>query len=212
VGRWRRGGGDPDGLGMGGDGLGDGGTEDRGGGWWQGRSLRRRDRQWMCGWASTPRARRSEGGWDVVVHQMGWLHGDRSADAGGGKFFKISPTSPRLCVAVEIPRGGWWRDFQRVWEGPGVGVRWPGAFHTRSDSTAGEGGRFGSALAAARREGRGKRAACAGRLPECRGQSRGPRRTVARTCATEFFDRHPLPLAFGSALSRMIKIKDRNET
>src|SRR5262249_38993982 len=66
---------------------------------------------------------------------------------------RIGASSSGLCVAVEIPRGGWRRDFQRVWEGPGVGVWWPGAFHTRSDSTARAGGRFGSELPAVLRGG-----------------------------------------------------------
>ena|GEM_PF-3759512 len=150
-----------------------------GGGRGQGRSLRRRDRQWMCGWASTPPGLGGArvGGWDVVGHQVGWQHGDRTGDEGGGKFFKISPTR----------RG-------------------------RSVPQPGRVGRLASALAAARREGRGKRAACAGRLPECRGQSRGPRRIIARTCAAEFFDRHPLPLSFGSVVSRTVNNRERNET
>jgi hypothetical protein len=57
-------------------------------------------------------------------------------------------SSPWLCVAVEIPGGGdfggW--DFQRAWEGPGVGGWWSGAFHTRSDSTARVGGRLGPGI------------------------------------------------------------------
>src|SRR6202035_2296038 len=139
------------------------------------------------------------GGWVVVSHGGGWLHGGRSADAGAGKSFRVGPSSPRLCVAVEIPRGGWGRDFQRVWEGPGAGVRWPGAFHTRSDSTAGEGGRLGSELAATQREGRGEAYGVRGNVP-------GVSRTVPGASADCFphlrgriFRSAPTPLTFGSA-------------
>jgi hypothetical protein len=169
----------------------------------QGRSLRRRDRRpaWrvpfhaegsaMRRWASTSgEGGEGAGGWVVVPHGGGWQHGGWSEDAGGGVLQDRSP-SPRLCVAVGIPGGGRRRDFQRVWEGPGVGVWWPGAFHTRSDSTAGVGGRFGSEIAAGRREGRGKGAACAGSSPECRGQSGGLGGLLRGPARPDFCSPHP---------------------
>jgi hypothetical protein len=58
-------------------------------------------------------------------------------------FFLPGSSSPRLCCSCGNPGavdGG--RDFQRLWEGPGAGGRWPGAFHIRSASTAWEGESF----------------------------------------------------------------------
>lgn len=65
-----------------------------------------------------------------------------TTETAEGSLFSVSRGSaPRLRVAVGIPGrpvGG--RDFQRVWEGPGVAAWRPGAFHARSDSAAGAGG------------------------------------------------------------------------
>ena len=51
-----------------------------------------------------------------------------------------------------------------------------------------------------------------GMCPESRGQSPGPRGAAGRPCAAGFFSPHPLPLAFGSALSRMLEVSRQNET
>jgi hypothetical protein len=150
------------------------------------------------------------GGWEVVPHGGGWQYGERSA--GGGMFFLDRSQSPRLCVAVGIPGGGRRRDFQRVWEGPGVDGWWSGAFHTRSDSTAGVGGRFGSGPAATWRDGRGEVCGVPGMVPGVPRTVRGPRGTAARTVGAEFLRPPPRPPAFGAALSRMVDFQERNET
>ena len=106
-------------------------------------------------------------GWRI---SSGWTDGASSygggrARAGAGRSRPPSSETPKyrkmaicgfslpllpLCLLVaEAGRscgnpgavdGG--RDFQRLWEGPGVGGRWPGAFHIRSASTACEGESF----------------------------------------------------------------------
>lgn len=50
--------------------------------------------------------------------------------------FTPSVEPPGLWELWESRVVEWWRDFQRVWEGPGGGGWWSGAFHTRSASIA----------------------------------------------------------------------------
>jgi hypothetical protein len=113
--------------------------------------------------------------------------------------------------AVGIPGGGWGRDFQRLWEGPGAGGRWPGAFHIRSASTAWVGEGFACQSGPSRPAGK---PACgsAGLCAELRAALREPRAGLraalgGRDCAA------PPPSApFGSALSRMGIFWERNGT
>ena len=116
-----------------------------GGGGGDGPQLRRRARPRGQGAdIHSPLGGARTGGGHVVPHPMRVITRDRLSGAAGGGPMTIS-SSPRLCVSVGIPGGGFggW-DFQRVWEGPGVGGRWSGAFHARSDSTAWVGGRVRS--------------------------------------------------------------------
>lgn len=76
------------------------------------------------------------GRWVVVPTTRGL----NLARVGVRAFLCLPGPSPKLCVAAGIPAGGGrGRDFRRLWEGPGAGGWWAGAFHSRSDSTAREG-------------------------------------------------------------------------
>ena len=75
------------------------------------------------------------GGRGAVPRARARIH--REMSICGFSFFLLSAPRRRGCAELWESRavdGG--RDFQRLWEGPGAGGRWPGAFHIRSASTA----------------------------------------------------------------------------
>jgi hypothetical protein len=126
----------------------------------------------------------------------------------GGKSFKISRGSSRLCVAVGIPGGGRWPGFPTGVGRSGGGwvvVRsfpCPVRFHSR-------GGR------PIRLRARGLLSAKSGGSVRVCGKVPGVPRAVPGASADCFFHLRgrifrpppPLPPAFGSALSRMVKAK-----
>jgi len=198
----------------------------------RGRSLRQRGRGKLAGLGG-----RSWSGWMVgfVIPRgrgsRGWPGGSRSPEPRGSAYREVSicglllPLLPPGLLVAEVVRscgnpgavdGG--RDFQRLWEGPGAGGRWPGTFHIRSASTAWEGGklrlpahlrrvamtsaRFACGPAWPRADLRaGLRAAIQSRVRTCVRLCASRVRTCVRLCAARFCSPHP-PSPPSDCLSR----------
>jgi len=114
-----------------------------------------------------------------------------------------SNPSPGLCVAVGIPGGGRRRDFQRVWEGPGVGgpeLSIPGQI---PHSSGGGRPRLSMLLRGILRLRPDLRAAPRSRVRTCVRTCASRVRTCVRFCVARILRPPPPSAPFGSPLSRI---------